>query len=195
MFESVKKSLKNNGLWRYSVQRRPWPCVGIRQKSWYICWYGGDTNESDTNMSLTDIEIRKAKPGTRLVELSDGRGLQLWLMPDGARRWRLAYRYAGSQKALAIGVYPAVGLKETREAREEAKRLLAEGRDPSQAKNPAKAVRAVESTNTFDAIAGELLDKKRREAKTERTLGLARPALGPRPIAEITAPEVLSGPS
>ena len=59
--------------------------------------------------------------------------------------------------------------------------------------------RAVESANTFDAIASELLDKKRREAKAERTLGklewllsLARPAIGARPIAEITAPEVLS---
>lgn len=152
-----------------------------------------------TNMSLTDIEIRKAKPGPRLVKLSDGGGLQLWLMPDGAKRWRLAYRYAGSQKALAIGVYPAVGLKEAREAREEAKRLLAEGRDPSLAKKLAKAVRAVESANTFDAIADELLDKKKREAKAERTLGklewllsLARPAIGARPIAEITAPEVLS---
>ncbi len=150
-------------------------------------------------MSLTDIEIRKAKPGPRLVKLSDGGGLQLWLMPDGAKRWRLAYRFAGSQKVLAIGVYPAVGLREAREAREEAKRLLADGRDPSQTKKIAKAVRAVESANTFDAIADELLDKKKREAKAERTLGklewllgLARPALGPRPIAEITAPEVLS---
>jgi integrase len=150
-------------------------------------------------MSLTDIGIRKAKPAERLVKLSDGGGLQLWITPDGAKRWRLAYRFTGSQKTLAIGVYPAVGLKEAREAREEAKRLLAEGRDPSLAKKLAKAVWAVESANTFDAIADELLDKKRREAKAERTLGklewllgLARPALGSRPIAEITAPEVLS---
>jgi len=150
-------------------------------------------------MSLTDIEIRKAKPAASLVKLSDGGGLQLWITPDGAKRWRLAYRFGGSQKALAIGVYPAVGLKEAREAREEAKRLLAEGRDPSLTKKLAKAVRVAESANTFDAIACELLDKKRREAKAERTLGklewllgLARPALGARPIAEITAPEVLS---
>jgi hypothetical protein len=150
-------------------------------------------------MSLTDIEIRKAKPAERLVKLSDGGGLQLWIAPDGAKRWRLAYRFGGSQKALAIGVYPAVGLKEAREAREEAKRLLAEGRDPSQAKKLAKAVRAAESANTFDAIADELLEKKRREAKAERTLGklewllgLARPLIGARPIAEITAPEILN---
>ena len=67
-------------------------CVGIRLKSWYIRWYGVGTNKSDTNMALTDMEIRAAKPSARIVKLSDGGGLQLWLMPDGAKRWRLAYR-------------------------------------------------------------------------------------------------------
>jgi len=150
-------------------------------------------------MPLTDIEIRKAKAGDRLAKLSDGGGLQLWIEPNGAKRWRLAYRFAGAQKLLAIGVYPSVGLKEARDARDEAKRLLANGQDPSLAKKLAKAANAAASANTFDAIADELLDKKRREAKAERTLdkldwllSLARPAIGGRPIGEITAPEVLS---
>jgi integrase len=149
-------------------------------------------------MPLTDMEIRTAKPSARIVKLSDGGGLQLWLMPDGAKRWRIAYRFAGGQKLLAIGVYPAIGLREAREAREEAKRLLAGGTDPSIAKQLAKAAKATASADTFDALATELLDKKRRESKADRTLGklewllrLARPALGARPIAEITAPEVL----
>ncbi|MFO1124886.1 MAG: Arm DNA-binding domain-containing protein, partial [Methylocystis sp.] len=60
-------------------------------------------------MPLTDMEVRTAKPSTRLVKLSDGGGLQLWIMPDGAKRWRFAYRLAGVQKVLAIGVYPATG--------------------------------------------------------------------------------------
>ncbi|VTZ28352.1 hypothetical protein MPC4_70086 [Methylocella tundrae] len=81
-------------------------------------------------MPLTDIEIRKAKPSERFVKLSDGGGLQLWIMPDGAKRWRLAYRFGGGQKTLAIGVYPATGFREARDAREEAKRLLAAGTDP-----------------------------------------------------------------
>jgi len=71
--------------------------------------------------------------------LSDGGGLQLWVSPDGAKRWRLAYRFNEAQKTLAIGVYPAIGLKDAREARECAKRLLAEGEDPSQARRQAKA--------------------------------------------------------
>lgn len=149
-------------------------------------------------MSLTDVEIRKAKPTSKLAKLSDGGGLQLWITSDGAKRWRLAYRFGGKQKLLAIGVYPAMGLKEAREAREAAKTLLTEGRDPSAAKRLAKYQQAAANTNTFNALADELLDKARRENKTDRTLNkiawllrLARPALGPRPIAEITAAEVL----
>jgi hypothetical protein len=168
-------------------------CVGIRQKSWYICWYS-----VDTNMPLTDMEIRAAKPSARLIKLSDGGGLQLWIMPDGAKRWRLAYRFDGRQKLLATGVYPATGLREAREAREEAKRLLADGKDPSITKGLAKAARVTASANTFDAIASEPLGKKRREAKSEGTLrqlewrlSLARPAIGVRPIAEITTQEIL----
>jgi hypothetical protein len=103
--------------------------------------------------------------------------------------------YAGPQ-VHAVGICPATGL---REAGEGAKRLLGEEKGPAIAKKLAKAARASESANTFDAVAAELLDKKRREGKAFRTMGkvewlssLASPAIGPRPIAEITAPEVLA---
>ena len=111
----------------------------------------------------------------------------MWITPDGAKRWRLAYRFAGKQKTLALGVYPAVGLREARRRGKRPKRLLAEGQDPSLPRRLAKAAKAAASANTFDAIAAELLDKKRREGKADRTLekcewllGLARPALGAR---------------
>jgi hypothetical protein len=78
-------------------------------------------------MALTDISVRAAKPRDRLFKLSDGGGLQLWITPDGAKRWRLAYRSNGKQKLLALGVYPAVGLKEARTARDEAKKCPAAG--------------------------------------------------------------------
>jgi len=150
-------------------------------------------------MLLTDAKIRAAKPSARLVKLSDGGGLQLWVSPDGAKRWRLAYRLASAQKSLAIGVYPATGLREAHEAREEAKRLLADGQDPAFVKKLAKAAKATASANTFEAIASELLDKKRREGKAEKTieklewlLGLALPFIGSRCITEITAPEILA---
>lgn len=63
-------------------------------------------------MALTDIQIRSAKPGIRLAKLSDGNGLQLWITPEGKKYWRLAYRFAGVQKSHAIGVYPAISLRE-----------------------------------------------------------------------------------
>jgi Arm domain-containing DNA-binding protein len=81
---------------------------------------------------LTEIGIRSSKPGAKIAKLSDGGGLQLWITPDGAKRWRLAYRFAGNQKTLALGVYPATGLRNAREARDAAKRLLNEGIDPGQ---------------------------------------------------------------
>ncbi len=149
-------------------------------------------------MALSDTQIRNAKPGAKIIKLSDGGGLQLWVFPDGARRWRLAYRFNDAQRTLAIGVYPAIGLKDAREARETAKRLMADGLDPALTKKQAKAAKVAASGNTFAALAEEFLAKKRREGKAENTLGkldwllgLAMEELGPRPIAEITSPEVL----
>lgn len=148
---------------------------------------------------LTDVQIRAAKASGKQTKLSDGGGLQLWVGVDGSKRWRLAYRANGSQKLLAIGVYPAVGLKAAREARDNAKKLLAAGQDPAVAKKTARIARSAATANTFDLIAAELLEKKRRELKAHRTvakfewlLSLARPIIGARPISEIAAPEILA---
>ncbi len=145
---------------------------------------------------LTDSAIRAAKPKIgRTVKLSDCGGLQLWVQPSGSKLWNLAYRFAGKQRKLAIGSY--IQLKEARAKREEAKRLLASGVDPSQQKR--KLASESQKADTFEAISREVLEKKRREGKSETTVSkanwlfdLATPALGSRPIAEITAPEVLA---
>jgi hypothetical protein len=149
-------------------------------------------------MPLTELTVRNAKPADRLVKLSDGSGLQLWVFPDGTKRWRLAYRVGGSQKALAIRVYPEVELKDAREAREAAKKVLAGGGDPMMAKKQAKAEQAIASANTFQLIAAELVEKKREEdkadralSKTEWLLSLAYPEIGARPIRGIRAPDIL----
>ena len=71
---------------------------------------------------LTDLKVRSAKPAARLVKLSDGGGLQLWIMPTGAKYWRLAYRLGGKQKLLALGVYPQISLGEARAARDAARK-------------------------------------------------------------------------
>ncbi len=150
-------------------------------------------------MPLNDLAIKRARPGAKIIKLSDGGGLQLWITPDGAKRWRMAYRFGGVQKTLAIGVYPVIGLKEAREAREAARKTLARGQDLSQAKREAKAAKAAMNANTFAAIAAELAEKKRRDGKAAATLkkfawfmSFAFPALGARAINEITARDVLA---
>jgi integrase len=150
-------------------------------------------------MALTDREIKAAKPSGSIVKLSDGGGLQLWITSDGAKRWRLAYRLGRTQKTLALGVYPALGLREARQRRDDAKQLLADGQDPSAAKKLASEAKAAAGANTFAAIASELLEKKRREGKTPKTiaklewlLGLALPFIGQTAIVELKAPEILT---
>ena len=95
-------------------------------------------------MALTDLAIKRALPGPKILKLSDGGGLQLWITPDGAKRWRLAYRFGGAQKTFAIGVYPEVGLKDARDARETARKTLAHGQDPSRVKKAAKAAQTTQ---------------------------------------------------
>lgn len=151
-------------------------------------------------MALSDTAIRAAKPDlNRTIKLSDGGGLQLWVQPTGTKLWNLAYRFAGKQRKLAIGPYPAIGLKDARERRDAAKRLLLDGVDPSQNKRAEKLASETQKANSFEAISRELLEKKRREGKADATLakvewliGLALSDIGPRPIAELGAPEVLA---
>jgi integrase len=150
-------------------------------------------------MALTDLAIKRALPGAKIVKLSDGGGLQLWITPDGAKRWRVAYRFGGSQRALAVGVYPDVGLKDARDAREAARKILARGEDPLLVKKAAKAAKSEGGEHTFSAIAGELAEKKRRDNKAAATMrkfdwfmSFALPALGSRPIAEISSRQVLA---
>ncbi|MGA9486531.1 MAG: Arm DNA-binding domain-containing protein, partial [Methylocella sp.] len=144
-------------------------------------------------MALTDTAIRAAKPRDRLYKLADSGGLYLAVSPTGARLWRLKYRLGGREKILSIGAYPAVSLALAREKREEAKSFLAQGSDPSQAKQEAKRECRETTANTFRAIAEEFLQKLRREerapstlSKIEWMLGLVYGEIGDKPIREIT---------
>jgi integrase len=146
---------------------------------------------------LTNTRVRKAKPSLRAIKLSDAAGLHLLIQPHGSKLWRLAYRFAGKQKTLAIGVYPTVTLQEAREGRDAAKRLLASGIDPSVQRRLDK--KAVGTGNTFRAIAEEVVAKLEKEGRADATLNKRRwllefayPSLGDRPIGEITALELLS---
>src|SRR6516164_7083752 len=146
------------------------------------------------NMALTDIAIRQTKPRPKPFKLTDGAGLHLLVAPTGARLWRLAYRFAGKQKTLALGAYPSVTLADARSARDAARKLLSAGSDPSVQRKLDKQSASI----TFRLIGGELLEKLKREGRAPRTLAKTRwlldfafAAFGDRPIVHIAAPEIL----
>ncbi|MGO9108344.1 MAG: tyrosine-type recombinase/integrase [Thermoguttaceae bacterium] len=131
--------------------------------------------------------------------MSDGEGLFLVVMPSGSKYWRLRYFYAGKEKLLALGVYPEVSLADAREGRAQARRALAAGNDPAEAKKEAKRLMTLRATNSFETIAREWMENRKHilaSSSFGRTLARlerhAFPKLGPRPVAEITPPDVLA---
>ena len=149
-------------------------------------------------MALTDTTIRTAKPKEKPYKLSDDRGLFLLVSPAGGKLWRLKYRIDGKEKLLAIGPYPEISLAQARERREEARKLLTNGVDPSAHKQATKAATASQRANTFEAVAREWYQVNESSwvptysikilSRLER---LVFPYLGNRPIADIAAPEML----
>ncbi|KAB2716913.1 tyrosine-type recombinase/integrase [Brucella intermedia] len=149
-------------------------------------------------MALTDAKCRAAKAADKPIKISDSGGLYLHVAPSGAKLWRLAYRFAGKQKTLAIGSYPQVGLADAREPRDDAKKLLTDGTDPSVQKKLDKISAPTSAANTFEALATEWIDKQVREGRSEKTMArnhrlakVANREIGRRPIDAITPPEVL----
>lgn len=149
-------------------------------------------------MPLTDLACRKSKPRPKLYKRSDMGGLQLWIYPHGSKLWRLAYRFGGKQKLLAIGKYPEVSLIDARAARERAKEQLRAGVDPMHRKMLEKIEREF-GADSFEAIAKEYIEKLRREGrakvtieKVEWVLGFAYPVLGPMSVRSIRPIDVLS---
>lgn len=106
-------------------------------------------------MKLNARQVDAAKPREKAYKLADGVGLYLEVVPSGSRYWRMKYRFNGKEKRMAFGVYPAVSLAQARALRDEAKKKLAEGIDPSFAKKEEKLVRDVQLNNTFQAVALE----------------------------------------
>ncbi|MFT4195010.1 tyrosine-type recombinase/integrase [Ottowia sp.] len=150
-------------------------------------------------MALSDTFVRTVKPSGKPAgdKHADGQGLYLLVKPGG-KYWRMDYRYAGKRKTLAVGVYPAVTLAKARQARDKARELLADGQDPGEAKREAKAARAAAAANTFELVAREY-HKVKASGWSEKygrkwLTGMESylfPSIGRRPIASITARQVL----
>ena len=161
-------------------------------------------------MPLTDTAIRKAMPGPKTRKLSDGKGLYLELSPAGGRWWRLKYRIAGVEKRISLGTYPETSLKAAREKMEEARALVAQGIDPSQARKAAKQEAAHQDEQaqreaqglplhgSFESVAREWFDTRKDEWAPTYAKKIFRrlevdvfPWLGRLPVPNITPPMVL----
>ena len=150
-------------------------------------------------MGLTAVAIKAAKGRDKQYKMADSDGLYLLVLPSGQRYWRMNYRYLGKYKTLAFGVWPEVDLAEARAKRDEARRTLASGTDPIEQQKLEKVKAGVAAANTFNAVADEWLAKTEASGysavtlkKNRWLLSFARAALGKRPIAEISAHELLA---
>jgi integrase len=148
---------------------------------------------------LSDTVIRNTKPAQKAIRLFDGGGMYLEVTPSGGKLWRMQYRYGGKGKLLSFGAYPIVSLKDARDRRDEAKKLLANGADPGEVKRAQKAAVKAACTNSFEAVAREWFEVwkvGRAESHSGKVMGRLTkdifPWLGKRPVTEITAPEVLA---
>ncbi len=152
-------------------------------------------------MPLTDVAIRNARAREKPYKLADALGLFLLVQPSGGKLWRLKYRIGGREKKLGFGTYPDVSLGDARKRRDEARELIATGKDPSREKQRAKARAQIDGGNTFTAIANEYCAKRKRDgekawapataSRSEYLLSLLSGPIGRLAITEIEPADVL----
>jgi integrase len=156
-------------------------------------------------MALSDKKIKSLKPGikpdetlvSKSYKVTDERGLYIEVTPRGGKRWRFKYRFEGKEKLLSVGIYPDIGLKKARERRDELRRQVAEGIDPSDVRKAEKLSKA--GMESFEFVAREWHSKhKHNWSESHLTRTLARleknvfPWLGKKNINEIKAQELLA---
>jgi integrase len=149
-------------------------------------------------MALTDSQCKNAKPQDKPYKLTDEKGLFLLIAVSGGRWWRFSYRFEHKQKTLSMGTYPDTSLRDARDKRDEARKLLAAGIDPGSNRKATKAAKAGEAANSFEIVAREWYEKQAPNwAPTHAEKIIRRlerdlfPWLGPRPINAIKAPAIL----
>ncbi|MGK2227274.1 MAG: integrase [Devosia sp.] len=159
-------------------------------------------------MALTDTAIKNVKPKAKPYKLADEKGLHLLVRPSGGLLWRMKYRADGAddqgrpkrvEKLLSFGSYPEITLKDARALRDEARKRLAQGADPAQEKKDAKIATVLGAANSFEAIAEEYINRMEQEGRAQATMNKVRwlsallmPAIGARPVADVTPHELLA---
>lgn len=149
-------------------------------------------------MKLSDMAIKQAKPRPKPYKMADGRGLYLFIMPHGGKAWRFKYRFMGKEGMISLGVYPDIGLKEARDRREQTRKLVANGINPSEHRKAIKQAAIESYANTFEVVALEWHQKHSvRWTEGNKKKVLARlekdvlPWLGKQRIETINAPDLL----
>ena len=149
-------------------------------------------------MPLTDAAVRNAKPGEKSRKLTDGGGLYLEVRPEGGKWWRWRFRFAGKEKLLSVGVYPDVSLFDARAKRDELRKQLATGVDPSIARKAAKFARDGDAANSFEVVAREWFATRRADWSASygekimaRLAADVFPYIGRTAIGELTPPDLL----
>ena len=150
-------------------------------------------------MALTDVKIRNAKPTRKAQRLWDSGGLYLEVSPAGGKLWRFKYRIHGKEKLLGLGKWDTVSLREARELRDECKKVLAKGLDPSAVRKKVKREASYRAANSFEAVAREWYRKQEKVWVPHHAADVLRRLeanlfgeLGGMPIAEITPPDLLA---
>jgi len=158
-------------------------------------------------MSLSDTACKNAhkhaKAATgKAFTLFDDKGLHLLIKPlkdSWAKWWRLKYRFNGKDGLLSLGTYPEIGLQQAREKRDDIRKQIADGINPSENRKAVNLAKAESATNSFEVIALEWYERKmtdKSEDHKKRVLGLFNrdlfPYLGSKPIADIKAVELLT---
>jgi integrase len=148
--------------------------------------------------SLSDAAARNAKPKPKPYKISDGDGLFLLITPAGGKYWRMKYFFGGKEKLLALGVFPDVSLADARQRRAQARKVLAAGKDPSDAKKESKRITIQKQADTFEAIAREWHQNRLAKWTPEHAGKILKRLethvfnrIGPRPVGDITAAELL----
>lgn len=149
-------------------------------------------------LMLSEVAVRQAKPKERDYKLSDAEGLYMFVAKSGHRSWRLKYRFAGKERRLILGAYPAVSLKEARERKCEARKLLEAGRDPGIEAKKQAVQRAAANSNTFESLARTWFAVQEGRWTPVHSRDVIQsleneifPWLGKLPISEIDEPMVL----
>ncbi len=152
-------------------------------------------------MALTELACKNARcpAGRPRLRLADSAGLYLEVTPAGGRYWRWKYRHAGKEKRLALGTYPEVGLAAARRKCEDARRTLADGVDPGAARADAKAAERLRLGTDFEAVGRAWFEHWKGPRSPRHADYVLRrleadvfPAIGRKPISEVTAPVLLA---